>query len=218
MGNWDFSGDEVLFLLIAGLAAALGAIIWYATLTRATHGGAGGGLRVYTTLDLDVQLAAERAMEEQLRAVEAMPGFRHTTYAEYLEQQGQGAEAADDNAPNSPYLQGFRELARETTRGCIVLERPDLLQQLVQAHHAQDGTARQTALAELDAMQIRPSQYNPAEAIPEKSLAYRLAKKWFFNSFGVYDGRNHSRASAPAMLRERQASAATGDELVKLDV
>ena len=63
-----------------------------------------------------------------------------------------------------------------------------------QAHHAEDGTVRQTAIAELNAMQVRPSQYNPVEAIPEKSLAYRLAKKWFFNSFGVYDGRDHSKA------------------------
>jgi MoaA/NifB/PqqE/SkfB family radical SAM enzyme len=120
---------------------------------------------------------------------------------------------------NSPYLTAFRELARDTTRGCIVLERPDLLRQLVESHHAEDGTARKTALAELTAMQVRPSQYNPAEAIPEKSLAYRLAKRWFFNSFGVYDGRDHSRASAPAVLAAQATS--TGPEcgnLVSLDV
>jgi MoaA/NifB/PqqE/SkfB family radical SAM enzyme len=116
---------------------------------------------------------------------------------------------------NSPYLAGFRELARETTRGCIVLERPDLLKGLVEAHAARDGTARQTALAELSAMQVRPSQYNPVEAIPEKSLAYRLAKRWFFNSFGVYDGRDHSRASAPAVLAAPRSPPPA--ELVQLD-
>lgn len=116
---------------------------------------------------------------------------------------------------NSPYLQAFRELTRATTRGCIVLERPDLLQSLVVDHHALDGTARQTALAELEAMQVRPSQYSPADAIPEKSLAYRLAKKWFFNSFGVYDGRDHSRASAPAILSRRQTHVAP---LIELEV
>ncbi len=120
---------------------------------------------------------------------------------------------------NSPYLTAFRELARDTTRGCIVLERPDLLKQLVESHQAQDGTARQTALAELAAMQVRPSQYNPEEAIPEKSLAYRLAKRWFFNSFGVYDGRDHSRASAPAVLAAQPTPAGPerGD-LVNLEV
>ena len=117
---------------------------------------------------------------------------------------------------NAPYLKDFRELARDTTRGCIVLERPDLLQQLVTSHEAEDGTARQTALAELQSMQARPSQYNPAEAIPEKSLAYRLAKKWFFNSFGVYDGRDHSRASAPALLTETNNRPAGAEEPVEL--
>ncbi|MCA9081325.1 MAG: radical SAM protein, partial [Planctomycetaceae bacterium] len=67
---------------------------------------------------------------------------------------------------NSEFLRDFRELARDTTRGCIVLERPDLLKELVEKHSAEDGTARKTAAAELDAMQIRPSQYNPAHAIP----------------------------------------------------
>lgn len=120
---------------------------------------------------------------------------------------------------NSPYLTAFRELARDTTRGCIVLERPDLLKQLVESHQAEDGTARKTALAELAAMQVRPSQYNPAEAIPEKSLAYRLAKRWFFNSFGVYDGRDHSRASAPALLAAQAVpSPQPHEDLVSLDV
>ncbi|MFV0445529.1 MAG: radical SAM protein [Planctomycetaceae bacterium] len=119
---------------------------------------------------------------------------------------------------NSPYLRDFRELTRGTTRGCIVLERPDLLQHLVTANNATDGTARQTALAELQAMQVRPSQYNPAEAIPEKSLAYRLAKKWFFNSFGVYDGRDHTLASAPAVLASGKQRLPETGELVELEV
>ncbi len=101
---------------------------------------------------------------------------------------------------NSPFLQDFRELAADTTRGCIVLERPDLLQDLVEKHSAQDGTVRGTAMSELAAMQVRPSQYNPASAIPEKSWAYWLAKRLFFQDFGTYRGRDHSRASAPAMI------------------
>jgi MoaA/NifB/PqqE/SkfB family radical SAM enzyme len=105
---------------------------------------------------------------------------------------------------DSPFLRDFRDLARKTTRGCIVLERPDLLRGLIEKHHADDGTARQTALAELEGMQVRPSQYNPADSIPEKSWAYRIAKRHFFNDFGAYTGHDHSLASAPAVLSRNQ--------------
>ncbi len=109
---------------------------------------------------------------------------------------------------NSPYLKAFRELARDTTRGCIVLERPDLLEKLVADYKAVDGTARKTALAELDHMQVRTSQFNPHDAIPEKSWAYRIAKRMFFNSFDVYAGRDHTRNSAPAVIARQESEAA----------
>ena len=86
----------------------------------------------------------------------------------------------------SAYLKDFRNLAAATTRGCIVLERPDLLHQLNVLHNATDTTARKTAAAELQAMTPRPSQSNPAEEIPEKSLAYRIVKRHFFGDFGAY--------------------------------
>jgi MoaA/NifB/PqqE/SkfB family radical SAM enzyme len=100
----------------------------------------------------------------------------------------------------SKFLHDFRELALDTTRGCIVLERPDLLKQLVEQHEAPDCTARGSALQELDAMTVRTSQYNPGNEIPEKNLLYRLAKRFWFNDFGFYRGRNHDSKSAPAML------------------
>ncbi len=104
---------------------------------------------------------------------------------------------------SSEFLKGFRELAAQTTRGCLVLERPDLLAALVEKHQAKDVTARKTAMAELHAMTVRTSQYNPLTQIPEKSWAVRLAKKFFFNDFGVYNGKDHSTDSAPAILNER---------------
>jgi MoaA/NifB/PqqE/SkfB family radical SAM enzyme len=107
---------------------------------------------------------------------------------------------------HSAFLADFRKLAAETTRGCIVLERPDLLKRLVEAHDAKDATARQTALAELAAMTPRTSQYNPVAEIPEKNVFYRLAKKLFFNDFGVYAGQDHTKVSAPAVLAARNAS------------
>ena len=90
----------------------------------------------------------------------------------------------------SAFLRDFRELAASSTRGCIVLERPDLLQQLVERHGARDTTVRGQALAELDAMQSRPSQYDPGHEIPEKSWFYLFVKKYWFNDFGTYTGQN----------------------------
>jgi hypothetical protein len=101
---------------------------------------------------------------------------------------------------NSPWLKGFRELSQQTTRGCIVLERPDLLEQLVRKHSVPDGTVRKTALQELQAMEVRTSQYNPGNEVREKSWVYRFVKKRWFNDFGVYDGHDHSTSAAPGML------------------
>lgn len=93
-----------------------------------------------------------------------------------------------DTFNNSEFLRDFRQLAASSTRGCIVLERPDLLHELTVLHDAKDTTARQTASEELLAMTQRPSQHNPeVEAVPERSWAYRIAKHWFFNDFGAYD-------------------------------
>ena len=116
-----------------------------------------------------------------------------------------GDGAMRDKFIHSEFLGDFRKLAASATRGCIVLERPDLLKQLVLKHGARDTTARQTAMAELEAMQPRPSQYNPGEEIPEKSLFYRFAKKHWFNDFGVYEKR---LGSAPALAATATAGAA----------
>ncbi len=89
----------------------------------------------------------------------------------------------------SAFLSDFRELASSATRGCIVLERPDLLKDLVEKHGARDTTARKSALAELESMEPRPSQYAPGQEVPEKSWFYRFAKKHFFNDFGAYAGK-----------------------------
>ena len=94
----------------------------------------------------------------------------------------------------SEFLRDFRSLAASHTRGCIVLERPDLLHELTVLHDARDTTARQTSVAELQAMTPRPSQYNVAAEVPEKSWAYRLAKRFFFHDFGAYDAPNNPLA------------------------
>jgi MoaA/NifB/PqqE/SkfB family radical SAM enzyme len=113
-----------------------------------------------------------------------------------------------DKFLQSAFLHDFRELAASTTRGCIVLERPDLLAALVEKHAARDATARGTALAELKQMTVRTSQYNPDREIPERNWLYRLAKRYWFNDFGVYRGHDHGQASAPALLARQPAGSA----------
>jgi len=87
----------------------------------------------------------------------------------------------------SEFLRDFRETAAKHTRGCIVLERPDLVKALAQKHGAKDTTIRKSAIAELDSMTPRNSQWLPTgEEIPEKHPVYRWAKRIWFNDFGVY--------------------------------
>ena len=87
---------------------------------------------------------------------------------------------------SSALLADFRSTAAEATRGCIVLERPDLLKDVVERHGARDTTARGEAMAELLDMRSRPSQHDPGNEIPEKHWVYRFAKKHWFFGFGAY--------------------------------
>lgn len=57
-----------------------------------------GGLRVYTTLDLEMQAAAVEAMRWGWDRIESQPNFRHPPYAEFDTVQDFGGE--------TPYLQG----------------------------------------------------------------------------------------------------------------
>jgi MoaA/NifB/PqqE/SkfB family radical SAM enzyme len=86
----------------------------------------------------------------------------------------------------STFLHDFRETAAKATRGCIVLERPDLVQELVERHGARDTTQRHVALVELRELTSRSSQHNPGNEIPEEHWAYRFAKKHWFFGFGAY--------------------------------
>jgi len=95
-------------------------------------------------------------------------------------------ESVFETFTKSEFLKDFRQAAASATQGCIVLERPDLVQELVAKHGATDTTQRQTALAELQAMEPRGSQHVLDQEIPEKHWAYRFAKKYWFFGFGAY--------------------------------
>jgi penicillin-binding protein 1A len=62
------------------------------------------GYSVYTTLDLDMQLAAELAMEEQLQRIEhgELGRYHHLTYQRYID----SVETPGAKMTNTPYLQG----------------------------------------------------------------------------------------------------------------
>ena len=74
------------------------------------------GLKVYTTLDLDMQSAAERSLERQLRRIEfgQFGRFRHETYEHYIARSLAGTEVGE----NSPYLQGAL-LALDPRNGAV---------------------------------------------------------------------------------------------------
>ena len=67
------------------------------------------GYRVYTTLDLDMQIAAERALGEQLTAIEenrqVYGRYPHRTFRQAKEASAEGSGNADE--ARSPYLQGL---------------------------------------------------------------------------------------------------------------
>lgn len=95
---------------------------------------------------------------------------------------------------SSAFLRDFRETAAQNTRGCIVLERPDLVKELAEKHGAKDTTIRQSAMAELEMMTPRGSQDLPeGEPIPEKHWMYKFAKKYWYHDFGAYQELDQKR-------------------------
>jgi MoaA/NifB/PqqE/SkfB family radical SAM enzyme len=87
---------------------------------------------------------------------------------------------------DSAFLKAFRTTMAEQTRGCILLDDPAALHDFMQAQNAQDSSGRGTAYDELAAMTPRASHHQPGKEIPERSWAYRLAKKFWFFGFGAY--------------------------------
>ncbi len=92
----------------------------------------------------------------------------------------------------SEFLRDFRNNTANATRGCVVLERPDILLDLARKYDARDTTQRKRVFEELEATIPRRSQYIPGTEIPERSWAVRFAKWIAFNDFGAYQKHFHS--------------------------
>ncbi len=91
-----------------------------------------------------------------------------------------------DVMTQSKFLSDFRKTAANATRGCVILERPDLVAEIVTKHGAKDTTQRQRALDELRSFQPRKSQHSPGNEMPEEHWMYRFAKKHWYFGFGAY--------------------------------
>lgn len=87
---------------------------------------------------------------------------------------------------NSGAMKRFRNLVCGTTRGCIIMERPDLLKKYLETEGARDSSGRGTGFEELARMTPHNSHNIPGQEIPEKSWVYRFAKKHWFFGFGAY--------------------------------
>ena len=101
------------------------------------------------------------------------------------ENVGDGKNLAE-TLRSSQFLQDFRETVSRETRGCVLLERPDVLADVVARAQARDSSGRETVHAELAALQPRPGHDMGEDAIPERNWFYRFAKKHWFFGFGAY--------------------------------
>jgi len=119
----------------------------------------------------------------------------HITPAGYVEpcpiiqcscDRTQNGQSLVESVEASGYLRRFRTLAAERTRGCILMEDPALFRQFALDEKAIDSTGRDSAFAEMAAMQPRPSHDMAEHAIAERSTLYRFAKKHWFFGFGAY--------------------------------
>lgn len=87
-----------------------------------------GGYRIFSTIDAEVQAAAERALQERLTAFEQQPGYRHQTQAEYQAiladyraRVRSGELPEDEPPPVTDYLQGALLMMDNQNGGVIAM-------------------------------------------------------------------------------------------------
>src|SRR5881275_1219399 len=80
------------------------------------------GFRIHTTIDADVQKAAEDSLRKSLERAEQHPGYDHQTYAEYAASFRQAKSNGTASAQPAPeYLQGAIIGLENETGGILVL-------------------------------------------------------------------------------------------------
>lgn len=91
-----------------------------------------------------------------------------------------------DAVEQSDFLRRFREFSTQRTRACILMKDPHAYGDFAQDEGATDSSGRETFYEELKQMQTCPTHDMGQNAIPERSLLYRFAKKNWFFGFGAY--------------------------------
>ena len=80
------------------------------------------GFRIYTTIDGDLQKAAEESLRQSLDKAEQQPGYEHQTYAEYAASFKKAkANGTASSQPAPDYLQGALIGIDNETGGIVVL-------------------------------------------------------------------------------------------------
>ena len=86
----------------------------------------------------------------------------------------------------SKLLEDFREKIPELTRGCVLMDHPVELSQLARDAGSIDSSGRGTFYKELSERTPMSCHDYSGDLIPEATLTYRLAKKYWFFGFGAY--------------------------------
>jgi MoaA/NifB/PqqE/SkfB family radical SAM enzyme len=86
---------------------------------------------------------------------------------------------------DNQYLADMRSFTAQLGRSCVLLESPRELEEFLRSKQAEDSSGRD-GWTELAGLQPLPSHGSRQRPLPEKSLCYRLAKKFYFFGFGAY--------------------------------
>ena len=99
-----------------------------------------------------------------------------------------GADASNMSElyAQSQFLAGMRRQIAQATRGCIIMENPRLMTEILQGYQPQETTTRGTAMEEYAKMTHVPSHDMAPDLIPEQSRPYRWLKRHYFFGFGAY--------------------------------
>ena len=101
---------------------------------------------------------------------------------------------ATDNVSDKPleniyresvFLKELKNEIPKKTNGCIIMEDPQWLVEMVEKHNAADTSGRENEISRLKSMPVVPS-HGSGVPVPEKGWIYRFAKKRAFFGLGAY--------------------------------
>ena len=101
---------------------------------------------------------------------------------------------ATDNVADKPleniyresvFLKDLKKEIPQKTNGCIIMEDPQWLAEMVEKYNAADTSGRENETARLKSMPVVPS-HGSGVPVPEKGWIYRFAKKRAFFGLGAY--------------------------------